>query len=111
MSTIVDNATDALHSVSGRLTLPDDLSDGVGALGDRIGGIGDAIAPTKTVAVGAGTRAAVAGGRTIRRHPVLVIGGSLAVVAAIVWLVTRRSGDDANATPRGVEPVGARDAA
>lgn len=111
MSTIADNATDALHTVSSHLTLPDEFSDGIDALSDRLGEISGVIAPTKTVAVGVGTRAAVAGGKNFRRHPVLMIGGSLALVAAIVWFVTRRSGDDSTAASRAVESARNEDAA
>jgi len=104
ISTIAENATDALQSVGNRLVLPDDIADGLGALSE-------AITPTTTLAVGAGTRAAATGGRTVRRHPVLVVGGVLAVVAAIVWFAKRRADDDTGAAARAESAAGARNAA
>ena len=129
MSTIADNTADTLHSVGDRVhdvtssmpanLLPsgvewptdlvdrvtDDLADGLGALGDAIG-------PATTVAVDAGTRAAVAGGRSVRRHPVLVAGGVVGLVAAIVWFARRRrTADTAAVVPRAANGAGAVDAA
>jgi hypothetical protein len=104
ISTITENATDVLHTVGSRLVLPDDVADGLGALSD-------AITPTTTLAVGAGTRAAVAGGRTVLRHPLLVVGGVLAVVAALVWFAKKRVDDDSGASLRAEHAAGARSVA
>ena len=104
ISVLTDNATDALQSVGNHLALPDGVADGLGALSD-------AITPTTALAVGAGTRAAATGGRGVRRHPVLVVGGVLVVVAAIVWFAKQRVGGDTGAAARAESAAGARNAA
>lgn len=112
MSTIADNATDALHSLGSRLTLPDDIADGIAdELASGIDTLSGAILPSTTVVVGAGTRAAVAGGRTVRRHPLLIAGGALALIAAVAWLVSRRRSADSNSPSDAVDRTGRRDAA
>ncbi len=104
ISTIAENATDALHSVGSRLTLPDDVADGIVALSD-------AITPTTTLAVGAGTRAAISGGRTVRSHPLLVAGGVLVAIGAFAWFVTHRNASDSTVEPGADAAPGTRSAA
>ena len=50
----------------------------------------EAVGPVASVAVGAGANAAIAGSRTARRHPLVLIGGGIALVALVVLLVRRR---------------------
>ena len=99
MSTIYENAVDTVRETGGRLARelpsgvewPDDLVDRVAdELTHGFDALRGAVVPAATVAVGAGANAAIAGGRSVRRHPALMIGGGLAAVAVVIWLVRRR---------------------
>ena len=99
MSTIYENAVDAVRETGGRLARelpsgvewPDDLVDRVAdELAHGFGALKGAVVPAATVAVGAGANAVMSGGRSVGRHPALMIGGGLAVVAVVIWLVRRR---------------------
>ena len=109
MSTIYESTVDTLREVGERLShdlpknlpssveWPDDLVDRV--TDDLSGGfdvVRGAVVPAATVAVGAGTKAAAAGSSIVRRHPVLVAGGAVALVLAVVWFVRRRRTSDAD---------------
>ncbi len=106
MSTTYENAVDALREAGGRLAhelpakLPsvpsnidwpdglvervtDDFSVGLDAVRGALG-------PAGAVAVGTGAKVAVAGGRTIRRHPMLYVGGGLVLVVMVAWILRRR---------------------
>ena len=99
MSTIYETAIDTVRETGGRLARelpsgvewPDDLVDRVAdELTHGFDALKGAVVPAATVAVGAGANAAIAGGRSVRRHPALMVGGGLAVVAVVIWLVRRR---------------------
>ncbi len=103
MSTVYENTVDTLREVGERLAhdvpsslqtvrvpsglipagvvkstsdFADDLTDRVGGLTDRVGGHRRKSS-------------------TLGEHPVLVVGGAVALVLAVVWLVRRRRSDDA----------------
>jgi len=99
MSTIYENAVDTVRETGGRLARelpsgvewPDDLVDRVAdELTHGFDALKGAVVPAATVAVGAGANAVIAGGRSVRRHPALMVGGVVAVVAVVIWLVRRR---------------------
>ena len=108
MSTIYETAFDTVRDTSERLAreiptrLPSGLmpsgvdwsEDVVERVADELvhgfGVVKDAVGPVASVAVGAGANAAIAGSRTARRHPVVLIGGGIALVALVVWVVRRR---------------------
>jgi len=99
MSTIYESAVDAVRETGGRLARelptgvewPDGLVDRVAdELTHGFDALQGAVVPAATVAVGAGANAVISGGRSVRRHPALMIGGGLAVVAVVVWLARRR---------------------
>lgn len=131
MSTVYENAIDAVRETGGRLARelptnlpssivpsgidwPDDLADRVaGELVHGFEALKGVVVPVATVAVGAGSsaatsggRAAISGGRAAWRHPMLAIGGGLALLAVVVWLARRnRSASDAQQV-HGVESEG-----
>ncbi len=102
MSTMYESAVDTVRETGGRLARelpsgiewPDVLVDRVAdELTHGFDALKVAVVPAATMAVSAGTNAAISGGRSVRRHPAFVIGGGLAVVAAVavvIWLVRRR---------------------
>lgn len=121
MSTVYENAIEAVLESGGRLARelpthlpsgivpsgvewPDDLAERVtGELVHGFEALKGVVVPVATVAVGAGSsaamsggRAAISGGRAAWRHPMLAIGGGLALLAVVVWLARRnRSASDA----------------
>jgi len=99
MSTMYESAIDTVRETSGRfarelpsgIDWPDDLVDRVAdELTHGFDALKGTVVPAAAVMVGAGTNAAISGGRTVRRHPALMIGGGLAIVAVVIWLVRRR---------------------
>ena len=99
MSTIYETAIDTVRETGGRLARelpsgvewPDDLVDRVAdEITHGFDALKGAVVPVATVAVGAGANAMISGGRSVRRHPALMVGGGLAVVAVVIWLVRRR---------------------
>lgn len=99
MSTMFESAVDTVRETSERLAreLPSsiDWPDGLvdRATDELVHGF-DAlkvvVVPAATMAVSAGTTAAISGSRSARRHPALMVGGAVAVVAVVIWLVRRR---------------------
>jgi len=98
MSTIYESAVDTVREAGGRLArelptgveLPDDLVDRVAdELTHGFDALKGAVVPAATVAAGVGANAVIAGARSVRRHPALMIGGGLAVVAVVIWLARR----------------------
>ena len=99
MSTMFESAVDTVRERGERLAreLPSsiDWPDGLvdRATDELVHGF-DAlkvvVVPAATMAVSAGTTAAVSGSRSARRHPALMVGGAVAVVAVVIWLVRRR---------------------
>ena len=99
MSTMYESAVDTVRETGGRLAreLPSNIEwpDGLvdRATDELIHGFDAlkvAVVPAATMAVGAGTTAAISGSRSVRRHPALMIGGGLAIAAVAIWLVRRR---------------------
>jgi len=102
MSTIYETAIDTVRETGGRLARelpsgvewPDDLVDRVAdEITHGFDALKGAVVPVATVAVGAGANAMISGGRSVRRHPALMVGGGLgvvAVVAVVIWLGRRR---------------------
>lgn len=99
MSTMFESAVDTVRETGERLAreLPSsiDWPDGLvdRATDELVHGF-DAlkvvVVPAATMAVSAGTTAAISGSRSARRHPALMVGGAVAVVAVVIWLVRRR---------------------
>lgn len=99
MSTMFESAVDTVRETGERLAreLPSsiDWPDGLvdRATDELVHGL-DAlkvvVVPAATMAVSAGTTAAISGSRSARRHPALMVGGAVAVVAVVIWLVRRR---------------------
>lgn len=99
MSTMFESAVDTVRETGERLAreLPSsiDWPDGLvdRATDELVHGL-DAlkvvVVPAATMAVSAGTTAAISGSRSARRHPALMIGGAIAIVAVVIWLVRRR---------------------
>jgi len=107
MSTIYETAVETVRDtgerlareIPGRLPSGDWPDDVVERVADELmhgfDVVKEAVVPVASVAVGAGTNAALSGRRTAGRHPLLMIGGGVALVALVVWLVRRRrSGAD-----------------
>ena len=98
MSTMFESAVDTVRETGERLAreLPSsiDWPDGLvdRATDELVHGF-DAlkvvVVPAATMAVSAGTTAAISGSRSARRHPALMVGGAVAVVAVVIWLVRR----------------------
>ena len=99
MSTMFESAVDTVRETGERLAreLPSsiDWPDGLvdRATDELVHGF-DAlkvvVVPAATMAVSAGTTAAISGSRSARRHPALMVGGAVDVVAVVIWLVRRR---------------------
>jgi len=99
MPTMYESAVDAFQETGGRLTRelpsgiewPDDLVDRVAdELTHGFDALKGTVVPAAAMVVGAGTKAAISGGRSARGHPALMIGSGLAVVAVAIWLLRRR---------------------
>ena len=99
MSTIFESAVDTVRETGERLARelpssidwPDDLVDrATDELVHGLDALKVVVVPAATMAVSAGTTAAISGSRSARRHPALMIGGAVAVVAVVLWLVRRR---------------------
>jgi len=99
MSTMYESAVDTIRETGGRLARelpssiewPDDLVHrATDELVHGFDALQVAVVPAATMAVSAGTTAAISGSRSARRHPALMIGGGLAIVAVVIWLVRRR---------------------
>jgi hypothetical protein len=81
----------SVSSLPSNLDWPDDLVERVADdLSVGLEAVKGVLAPAGTLAVGAGAKAAVAGGRTIRRHPLVYIAGGLAVLGLVAWVARRR---------------------
>ncbi len=131
MSTVYENAIEAVRETGGRLAreLPTNLPSGImpsgvewpDDLAERVTdelvhgfeALKGVVVPAATVAVGAGSsaavsggRAAISGGRAAWRHPVLMIGGGLALLTVVVWLVRRKRSDSDAQQMHGFESSG-----
>ena len=105
MSTAYEHAFETLRDFGGKLTSevpssidwPDDLVERVtGEVVDGFDSIKHAVAPAASVAVDAGSQAAVTTTRFVRRHPVMVVSGAVALVAIFWWFARRRADERAS---------------
>ena len=102
MSTMIESAVDTVRERGERLARelpysidwPDGLVDrATDELVHGFDALKVVVVPAATMAVSAGTTAAISGSRSARRHPALMVGGAVAVVAVVavvIWLVRRR---------------------